>query len=286
MFFLINVIATFYDKLHAFWKSRRVAYTINGLFIFSFFVAAIGGLLNSLNLLPSNIAFLFFPSPFSAIKLAFSFILAQEIIELIFAISDSISRAVGKQLEIMALIMLRECFVDISQLEAISVLSENYFMLLQIGSSALAGVLLFIFRGIFFQLYVSRNHKNITSYIATKKVVSLLLFCLFVMIGCFHFYEIFFLKIDTSFFHLFYSALVFTDILLLLISQCYLGSFYDTFRYSGYAVCTLLMRLALGAPHYIAAVLCVFSGLLLLLLTWAIKKWSGDYYEKQLISSS
>ena len=282
MVFLINMIAGLYDKVHAFWKTKRVAQTINALFILTFLGAAIGGLLNSLEVLPPSIGGMFFSSPFSAIKLAFSLILAQEIIELIFAIAGSVSRAVGKQLEIMALIMLRECFVDISQLEAISTISQNYFTLLQIGSTALAGLLLFVFRGIFLQWQVSRDYKNMTSYIATKKGVSFLLLCIFVIIGFYNFYEMLFWDADTRFFRLFYAALVFADILLLLISHYYLGSFYDTFRYSGYAVCTLLMRLALGAPHHIGAALCIFSGLLLLMLTWAIKKWPGNLPEKQL----
>lgn len=270
---LFIAVAQFYDQIHRFWKHKAVLRITNRLFIFLFLSAALGGALNKLALLPQSVGVLFPSSPFAAIQLAFTLILIQEAVGLVLAIAGSVSRAVGKQLEIMALIMIRECFTDIGQLEAQRITADDYFVLLQIASTAVAGLLLFIFRGIFLQLHTSRGYTNMEEYINAKKSVSVILLCILVCIVCYDMYNIIFQGGVTNFFKLFYTALIFTDILLVLVSQYYLGSFHDTFRYSSYAACTLFMRTSLGAPHYIGALLCVLAGVLLLVLTWATRRW-------------
>lgn len=271
---LIDAAALLYNKARRFWKNKTVLRRINRIFVVSFLGAAIGIVCNNLGLLPAGLAFLFPASPFSAIKLAFTLILAQEVVGLIFAIAGSVSKAVGKQLEIMALIMLRDCFTDIGQLEAHIASAQDYFVLMQVVSAAVAGLLLFIFRGIFFQLHVTRGYKNMHRYVNVKKSIALILLCIFIGAGIFDLYGVFVEGNPTVFFHIFYTSLIFSDILIVLVSQHYLGSFHDTFRYSGYAVSTLLMRIAISSPHHVGAALCVTAGLFLLALTWAIERWA------------
>lgn len=270
----LDGVPRIYNKARRFWKNKILLRRINRVFIFAFSGAAFGIVLNNVGLLPPGVAFLFPASPFYAIQLAFTLILAQEVIGLIFAIAGSVSKAVGKQLEIMALVMLRDCFTDIGQLEAQITTAQDYFVLLQIVSTALAGLLLFIFRGIFFQVHVSRGYKNMHRYITAKKTISLLLLCVFLVVGIYDLHGVFIEGRATAFFQIFYTVLIFTDILIVLVSQYYLGSFHDTFRYSGYAVSTLMMRIALGSPHHVGAALCVFAGVFLLALTWATRRWA------------
>lgn len=52
------------------------------------------------------------------------------------------------------------------------------------------------------------------------------------------------------FFQNFYTVLIFSDILLVLIAQCFQPGFRAVFRNSGYALATLLIRLALTAPSF------------------------------------
>jgi len=54
----------------------------------------------------------------------------------------------------------------------------------------------------------------------------------------------------SNFFHTFYTLLIITDIFIVLISQCFLPSFFSIFRNSGYALATMFIRLALVAPAY------------------------------------
>lgn len=73
---------------------------------------------------------------------------------------------------------------------------------------------------------------------------------------------------------MFYTALIFTDILLVLVSQYYMPCFHATFRNSGYAVGTLIMRIALASPHWLGALLCICAGLYLLALTYAAARFA------------
>lgn len=267
--------AAVYDLLFEFWERPQVARRIALLLTLTFFAAVAAMALNLVGLLPPPLAARIPPDPFFPIRLAFSLILAVEVLELIFAIADSLSRAVGKQMEIMALIMLRECFTDISLLTARADIFSDWLLIAQVASTAVAGLLLFIFRGLFAGWYKGLSfNDNIFTYINAKKAVSLLLLVTFLAAGVYDLYGIFILGGETVFFQIFYTSLIFTDILLVLVSQYFMPCFQATFRNSGYAVGTLLMRIALGSPHHVGAGLCVFSGLYLLAMTWATSRFN------------
>ena len=90
---------------------------------------AIGGYLAHLGLIVLNtkgvISFgsSFFQNPITAIYTPFSFILIYEVYLLIYFLPKSISYYIGKQYEIITLIVIRRIFKDISQLE----MSSDWF---------------------------------------------------------------------------------------------------------------------------------------------------------------
>ena len=99
------------DWLHHFWErpstQRRIA-----LFLLWFYLAALAGVeLKRLGLYP-----LWLPQPpeshFYAIHLAFTLILAMEVMSLIFVIPSSLSQSMGKQFEILTWILLRNAFMS------------------------------------------------------------------------------------------------------------------------------------------------------------------------------
>ncbi|MBV5326887.1 MAG: hypothetical protein JZU65_04505, partial [Chlorobium sp.] len=53
-----------------------------------------------------------------------------------------------------------------------------------------------------------------------------------------------------DFFAIFYTILVFSDVLLVLVSLRYSSNYQIVFRNSGFAVATVVVRLALTAPPY------------------------------------
>ena len=273
--FLLDRFASFYDTLFELWERPGTSRRVSLLLTLAFGLTVAAMAFSCFGLLPASLAVFIPTDPFFPIRIAFSLILGVEVIELIFAIADSLSQAVGKQMEIMALILLRECFTDISLLTAQTDASIDWLLVLQVGSTALAGLLLFIFRGLFARWYKGLSfNDNILIYINAKKAVSLLLFVSFIASGAYDLHGIFVLGKAPVFFQIFYTSLIFTDILLVLISQYFMPCFQATFRNSGYAVGTLLMRIALGTPHHLSAALCVFSGLYLLAMAWATSRFS------------
>lgn len=263
-----------FDFLRAFWERPHVSRTVALALVFSFIVSACAIVLNKAGLIPSPLSSVLPTDPFQAIRLAFSLVLGVEVIELIIAISDSVSLAVGKQLEVMALLLLRDTFTDISLLSSTINPMTDYPALLQIAATALGGISLFILKGIFSRWRYTTTTRDAHGYIRAKKCVSLLLLATFFAAGIYDLYGIFYLGHKAVFFHIFYTALIFTDILLVLVGQIYMPCFHATFRNSGYAVGTLLMRISLGAPHYLGAVLCVFAALYILALTWAAYRFA------------
>lgn len=272
---ILETTAACYDHIREYWERPQVSRRISLILMVVFCLAGVGIFLNSLGLMPAALAPFVPTDPFYAIRLAFSLILGVEVLELIFAISDSVSLAVGKQLEIMALLLLRESFTDISLLPASISLENDWFILMQVGSTAVAGLLLFSFRRLFERWHCALGYGNVERYICSKKCISLFLLLTFFAAGGYDLYNIFLLGGKPAFFHIFYTALIFTDILLVLVGQYFAPSFQATFRNSGYAVSTLLMRIAIGSPHHIGALLCVFAGLYLLSLAWLVSRFTG-----------
>ncbi len=266
-----------FDMLRGGWKNPRIQRKIFVGLVILFLAGGGGILLKLLGVLPDYIAAVVPESPFEAIHLAFSLVLAVEVVELIFSVADSISRAVGKQLEIMALILLRDCFKDIGMLHGPLSLADDYGALIQVLSVAVGALLLFICLGVYVKLHqlqgYIKNQADIISYVSVKKSIALMLFLVVLGTGGHDLYTVLVQGKNTSFFLHFYSTLIFCDILLVLVSQYYMPSFHATFRNSGYAVGTLLMRISLGAPHYVGAGLCVFAALYLLCLTWATNRF-------------
>lgn len=266
----LHATTVLYDTVHGVWEKPSVSRRISAFLMIAFLGTGLAIVLNKLGLLPAPFSDAIPRNPFQAIRLAFSLILAVEVVELVFSIAESLSRAVAKQMEIMALILLRESFTDISMIDAPLILADDGFLLLQVALTALAGLLLFVFRGLFTKWYVSLAfNDNVLAYVTVKKGVALVLLLILVGAGLYDLYGVIILKRPTVFFEVFYSSLIVTDIFMLLVSQYFMPCFHATFRNSGYAVSTLIMRISLASPHYLGALLCIFAGLYLLALTWA-----------------
>jgi hypothetical protein len=258
-----------YDAIHAAWKHHRMTKNLALLLIVVFIGAAVAVLANTLGWLPQPLASIIPTNLFFAIQLAFTLVLLLEVIDLIFSLADSVALAARKQLEIMSLILLRDAFKDISLLQGPIDMGTDSLILLQVLATALAGYFLFIIRGLFLKIQYVQQYTFMERYRCAKKCISLFLLLSLFVIGAYDLYSILFLGKVTQFFQMFYTSLIFSDMLIILVGQYFVWDFHVTFRNSGYAVSTLLMRIALGSPHHISAALCVLSGCYILLIAWA-----------------
>ncbi len=257
--------ARLFDALEERWRGvatqRAVGTAVAALFLGSILVIE----LNRQGLLAGTIASRLPRTHFRAIVLVFTFLLIVEIIGLVFALAGSVANSVGKQFEVLSLILLREAFLELSTFgEPIdwTLISRSILHML----ADIAGALL-VFTAVGFYYRVQR-HRPITadpveqeSFVATKKLVSLLLFISFIVLGARYFWLRAAVGEAFAFFQAFYVILIFSDILIVLVSLRYSTGYHVVFRNSGFAATTVLIRVALTAPPYVNALLGVGAAL-------------------------
>ena len=263
-----------FDPLHHFWEHERMHRRFALGLIVVFLGAMVGIELNRNGLLPAALAAHIPTNHFHAVNLAFTLVLILEVISLIFTLPCSFSKSVGKQFEILSLILLRDAFKELSHFaEPITVGAEltQVYHILGYGFGALA---VFALLGVYYRIQPAKKQDmgmphDLFRFVAAKKGIALLLLGTFVTLGLNNLYNKFAGLPHIDFFPVFYTLLIFTDILVVLISQCFRPSFHAVFRNSGYALSTLFIRLALAAPAMYDVALGIVAALYSIALTLA-----------------
>jgi len=208
-----------------------------------------------------------FNNPIAAIYTPFSFILIYEVYLLIFYLPKSTSTYIGKQYEIITLIVIRRIFKDLSQLE----LTPDWFKVtsdLLLTYDLVATMLLFFLILLFYRLNKKSNidydagtqlPKEITLFIRMKTLIATCLVPVFVLVAFFSLGEWVignFISPDSGgaslqdvnkiFFDTFFTILILTDVLLLLISFLHTDKFNRVIRNSGFIISTILIKLSFG----------------------------------------
>ncbi len=269
---LLDAATHVFDPVHAWWESAATRRRVATLLILAFLGGLLGIELGRQGLLPSAMARMAPHSHFHAVELAFTLVLILEVISLVFTLPCSFSRSVGKQFEILALILLRSSFKELVNFSEPVVLT-NLEPLYRILSDGVGALVVFALLGLYYRLHQPREDErhveSLYAFVAAKKMVSLALLAAFVGMGGFNGWRWLHGGERLDFFAAFYTMLIFSDILLVLIAQRYLPSFQAVFRNSGYALATLLIRLALAAPPYVNSALGVGSAVFAVCLTLA-----------------
>lgn len=270
--------ANLFDILHHFWEHPRTErYVAHGLIVI--FMLGLAGIeLNRQGLLPEPLAAITPLNHFYAVDLAFTMLLVLEVMSLIFVLSTSVAKSLGKQLEILTLILLRNSFKALSQMhEPISVILDAE-ALMHVAASGIAALCIFVILGIYYRVQRFQGYlKDPTErmrYVLTKKVIALILFISFVSIGIYDVIDFLVYGTKHDFFVTFYTVLIFADILLVLVTQRFMPSFHAVFRNSGFVIATLFMRIALSAPPYYAAGIGIGAALFALAVSYATSVFS------------
>ena len=226
----------------------------------SCFVAAIVIIeLNRRQLVPEPLASHFSLSHLAAIEQAFNLLLGLEVVSLILSLSHSVTRSVGKQFEVLSLILLRDTFKEFSHFNEPLVWAQIAPSLGNIVASAVGALLIFVVLGFFYKTQqshpISTDEKVRSHFILAKKLIALLLLFSFAGICVHDLWGYFAYGRPENVFASFYTLLVFSDVLVVLISLRYSAQYEVSFRNSGYAVATVLIRLALIAPTVLGAVI-------------------------------
>lgn len=241
-------------------------------------------------------------NPIAAIYTPFSFILVYEVYLLIYYLPKSTSTYISKQYEIIALIIIRRLFKDLSDLS----LSANWFTIkndLQFTYDLVASVVLFfliylfhiqrtkVYRGV----NESKSHtQSILKFINAKKYIATALVPILFVIAIYSFLDwslsVFqvvdanttsFKNINNIFFEQFFNILIMADVILLLFSFFHTDEFHKVMRNSGFIISTILLRISFSVTGITNVVLIISAfvfGLLMLVI--------HNKFEKQLASGT
>ena len=221
---------------------------------------------------------------FEAILLPFTLLLLAEVISLVFAIAQSVAIAVGKQLEIMSLILIRQSFKELTYFPEPIVWDlrsgEVTQRVLYILSDASGALVIFGLLVVYFRMQthkpISRDSDDQSSFVGAKKLIALALLASLAVIAANVTWVWMSTGLARSFFEIFYTLLIFADVLIVLISLRYSVAYPVVFRYFGFAVATVLIRLALTAPRVVDAGLGVIATLFAIALTWVYNRTSPE----------
>jgi hypothetical protein len=218
-------------------------------------------------------------SPISAVYTPFSFILVYEVFLLVFYLPRSISSYIGKQYEIITLIVIRRIFKDIGNIE----LSSEWFNLkndLQFTYDVATAVVLFFLIQLFYQnlkkqgtgetVKMPEEIDRINKFIQLKKTIATFLIPVLALLAFYSFASwIFtsaqenwsdintFKNINNIFFEDFFMLLIIIDVFLLLFSFFYSDKFHKIMRNSGFVISTILIKLSFSVEGVINNVLIV-----------------------------
>jgi hypothetical protein len=225
-------------------------------------------------------------NPIVAIYTPFSFILIYEVYLLVYYLPKSISKYIGKQYEIITLILIRRIFKDLSRIQ----FTPNWFEVkgdLQFTYDIVATIILFYLIFWFYKLNEKKAEKEekpitpeILAFVETKKVMATFLVPILLILATYSFinwvYENFITvseivgsirDINKVFFDEFFTVLILTDVLLLLISFFHTDQFNKVIRNSGFIISTILIKLSFnidGLLNTITTVVAVLIGVILL----------------------
>lgn len=270
---LYEKITYVFDPLHHRWEHEKMHRKISITLVLFFLLSLICIELNRRHLLPGSLESFVPGNHFFAVQAAFTVVLILEVISLVFTIPCSFSRSVGKQFEILSLILMRNAFKELATFPEPISFAGNEQAVLHILSDGFGALLIFASLGYYYIIQARTSDEkmqstDLYSFVAAKKGIALILLAVFAGMGLHSVVATVTNTPHPDFLHGFYTLLILTDILIVLISQCFQPSFYAVFRNSGYALSTLIIRLALAAPPFYNVLLGFAAALFAISLTY------------------
>jgi hypothetical protein len=205
------------------------------------------------------------PGFLSALYTPFSLVLIYEVFGLILALSRSFSSSIGVQYQLIALIFARRIFGDIGHFREIEWSIDSQWLRWLVFDMAGALALFFlvtVFLHVERGLEEQARPENVTSFVELKKSITLLVASLAVAIGLYslgvsardvflHLVEgeVFAVDVHFVFYRELFTVLIFADVFVLLAAYRYSDEFSLIFRNVGFAISTILLRIAMSVPR-------------------------------------
>ena len=212
----------------------------------------------------------FVDSYLDALYTPFSIILAYEVYELIKAIPESFSNSIGKQFEVITLLVVRDIFKNLANVgdtDASTLDSDVAFIAVE------AVVFVVLFTTALYFRYVTSLSKpseyqddSVRVFVNQKKDLACSLVVIYVIVAIYSVTSWAFGVLDgegnlsrTVFFLDFFTWLILSDIIILLVSYKHITDFPQLARNTGFVLSTVIIRVGIGTPGYNGAVMFVLS---------------------------
>ena len=214
-----------------------------------------------------------FDSYLDALYTPFSIFLAYEAYELIRSTPDSFTNSIGKQFEIITLLVVRDILKRLSDSDA-SVRSTIDESITTLAAECLAFLILFL-TALFFTSHkretsiTTNDSDGLEKFISQKKQLAILLLVLYILTAIYSLsswtYNVFEGDGSTNrtiFFLDFFTVLIMADILILLVSYQHITDFSHLARNTGFILSTVILRVAIASPGISGAILFILAGCL------------------------
>lgn len=226
----------------------------------------------------------------TAISTPFSFILFYEVLTLIAALPASTTRSIANQFEIVSLIFIRNVFKDIASVGDSFVSQHFTRQTLPLFLDMWAGLAMFFLVALFqyvalqgvTPLGTAARSRGVEHFITQKKVIAIGLAALLLVMALYNL-GIFSVHIErilttgnsapmehmTTFYNDLFTVMIFTDVLVLILSLAVSGRYEMVFRNAAFVVSIILLRFSLNEDNHYGAPLALLAmafGVLTLLL--------------------
>lgn len=281
-----------FDAIERRWESdaarRGAAYGLVAVFLIALAVIEAG----RQGWLPRHVADQISTSHFAALSVAFTLLLLLEVVELVLGLARSVPAAAGKQFEIMSLILARQSFKELTLLEEpIQWDAATEQAVRFIISDATGALVIFGLLGVYYRIQHrwprdDEAFSDRSAFVEVKKSIALALLLILIavavsgVVGALMSDQVltaWYSYFNRTFFHAFYTVLIFADVLIVLVSLRFTNAYHVVFRYFGFAVATVMIRLALTAPRIWDAVLGAGTMAFALALAWLSARLASDF---------
>ena len=219
-------------------------------------------------------------NPISAIYTPFSFILIYEIFLLVYYLPRSFTTSLIKQFEIICLILIRKVFNDVTLIDFPNASFDDSSLinlLVDLGCVLLLMLVIVWFHKTNRRI-IELSSKNVTEEKETfpyfKKAIAVILLIVILIVSIIHLIDFVYLEINgehlikgmnnnlnTIFYQDFFTLLILSDVLILLLSYGLTSNHFKLLRNTGFVISTILLRLSFGAQGVMNALLIILGGL-------------------------
>lgn len=239
-------------------------------------------------LLPSLLTTAIGESYLAALYTPFSFILFFEVLLMVLSLPASMTMSLGKQYQIVSLIILRSVFKDVAKFDRLPAFGEDWSALQPVLLDMGGGIAMFALLGVFHHVsdrppkltnphVVGAEHSSgLQRFINQKKALAMLLALLLLWLAGAHLLQWTLsaqalivhsvtsaVDVDQIFYVDLFTVMVFVDVLVLLLSMRLDNRYQMVFRNAGYVIATILLRLSLSVDKpldvYLAVLAVVFG---------------------------